>query len=100
MSKKRFWGEHSSWEEAEKAWNEGAKEQEAKHPLKVLKSLPLMPGMTKETARNLKWKSLRWMITKDSGWQVTEYIMKRPFFYFSNLWPCNSFCKTMTYVPH
>ena len=96
MSKKRFWKGFPSWEAADVAWNEGAKEQEKTHPLKVLKTLPLMPAMTKDTARFLKWKSLWWMITKDKGWQVTKHIIKKPFFYFTKY--ITSIVKRKSYV--
>lgn len=79
MTNKRLWTNFSSWEEAEKAWDEGAQKAEKENPLKVLKSLPSMPGMTKETAKNLKWKSLKWMIVKDEGWRVTKHVLKKPF---------------------
>ena len=76
---KKFWGKYASWHEAEAAWDESAKKAEKEHPLKVLKSLPRVPGMTTDTAKNLKWKSLKWMVAKDSGLRVMRHILKRPF---------------------
>jgi hypothetical protein len=78
MSKKA-WSQFNTWQEAEKAWDEKAKVSEKEHPLKVLKVLPQMPGMTEETAKNLKWKSLKWMIEKDDGFAVMRHVFKRPF---------------------
>jgi hypothetical protein len=96
MMKKRFWQNHNSWEEAERAWDEGAKDRQKSHPLKVLPSLPSMPAMTADTARHLKWKSLKWMVTKDQNWQVTKHILKRPFFYLYNY--LKSLVKRKSYV--
>ncbi len=75
----RLWKQGVEWNEAEKAWDEKAAKLEKEHPLKVLKTLPNMPGMTKDTAKNLKWKSLRWMIAKDEKFQVLRHVLKSPF---------------------
>lgn len=96
MNKTRYWKQHASWQEAERAWDEGAKVQEKAHPLKVLKTLPNMPGMTEETKKQLKWKSLKWMIQKDEGWKVFRHILKRPFFYLKNY--IKSLCKKKAYT--
>jgi hypothetical protein len=77
MTNKKLWQEN--WQEAEKIWDEGAKKLETEHPLKVLKVLPNMPGMTEDTAKNLKWKSLKWMVQKDEGFRVLRHVLKSPF---------------------
>ncbi len=77
MTNKRLW--QQDWQEAEKVWDEGAKEKEKEHPLKVLKTLPNMPGMTEDTAKNLKWKSLKWMVQKDEKFGVLRHVLKSPF---------------------
>jgi len=78
---KRFWQNFSSWQEAEKKWDEKAEEAKREHPLKVLNSLPKMPGMTEETKKHLKWKSLLWMFKKDANFAVMRHVVKRPFFH-------------------
>ena len=78
---KRLWNQHSSCNEAEKAWDEKAQEAAKTNPLKVLKTLPSIPGMTEDTAKNLKWKSLKWMITKDEKFAVMKHIFKHPIRY-------------------
>jgi len=75
----KFWQKNTSWEEAEKRWDEGAAVREKEHPLKVLKTLPNMPGMAEDTAKNLKWKSLKWMIQKDERFMVMRHVLKSPF---------------------
>ena len=79
MGKLHFWDGHKSWEDAERAWDEGEKKAKEAHPLKVLKTLPSMPGISDETAKGLKWKSLKWMIQKDEGMRVFRHIIKNPF---------------------
>lgn len=81
MNKLKLWNEYSSWEEAEAAWDNQATEDAAQHPIKRLLAMPSMPGITKETAKNLKWKSLKWMITKDHGRHVLRGFLKHPFKY-------------------
>lgn len=97
MAKKRFWSNFACRKEAEKAWDEGAKVAEKENPLKVLKTLPSMPGITEDTARNLKWKSLKWMIAKDHNWSIARHIMKRPFHYLGrylkSLWKRESYTR-------
>ncbi|MBA3815233.1 MAG: hypothetical protein H0X29_01680 [Parachlamydiaceae bacterium] len=80
MSKLKMWNEKVSWESAEAAWDQGALEAAQKFPIKKLKQLPEMPGITPETAKNLKWKSLKWMITKDDG-SILKAFLKHPLRY-------------------
>jgi hypothetical protein len=81
MSKLKMWNEHPNWEAAEAAWDRRAEAAALEHPIKKLTRLPDMPGITEETAKNLKWKSLKWMITKDKGLKVLRGILKHPFRY-------------------
>ena len=75
-----WWDLYPSWEKAEE-WDAKAKQAKASHPLKVLKNIPSMPGITAKTASHLKWKSLKWMIQKDEGWQILKNVCKHPFRY-------------------
>ena len=79
MNNKRLFQTYPSWEEAEAAWDDGAKKAQKERPLKVLQTLPRMPGMTEDTARHLKWKSLKWMVQKDENWAIFKHVIKRPF---------------------
>lgn len=81
MNKLKLWNQGATWEEAETAWDLGAKEALVQKPLKGLKILPDMPGITPETAKNLKWKSLWWMITKDHDWKVLKGFLRHPLKY-------------------
>lgn len=74
----KLWNSYSTWDEAEKAWDQKAGELKESHPLKILKSLPDIPGVTKETARFLKWKSLKYMVKEDKIKLLKRYVFKRP----------------------
>lgn len=93
----KFWNRYASRQEAQKAWDEGAKIAEKENPLKVLKTLPNMPGMTEDTARHLKWKSFKWMLMKDHNWAVTKHVIKHPFRhlsrYLKSLWGKKSYIR-------
>lgn len=84
MSKLKLWKENVSWEEAEKNWDVGASEAAGLHPIKGLTRLPSMPGMTEETAKNLKWKSLKWIVTQDHDRHILKGFLKLPFKYAWN----------------
>jgi len=81
MSKLKLWNEHASWEQAEHAWDEKAKACATEHPIKGLKTLPDMPGITPETAKNLKWKSFKWMLTQDHLGEVRRGFFHHPWKY-------------------
>src|SRR5205085_1528197 len=68
------------WEDSETAWDQGAMQAAQQQPIKGLKQLPDMPGITPETAKNLKWKSLKWMISKDDG-SIFKGFFKHPLRY-------------------
>lgn len=71
----------SSWEQAENSWDKQAREAATRSPLKNLKQLPNMVGITEDTAKGLKWKSLKWMIAQDKDRRILKGFLKRPFTY-------------------
>lgn len=81
MTSLKLWKAHSSWEEAEAAWEKQAKEAAAIRPIKGLEKLPQMVGITPETKRGLKWKSLKWMILEDKEGQIWGGVLKHPLKY-------------------
>lgn len=80
-SKLKLWQEHSSFEEAENAWEKGAHIAAVNHPLKAPKQLPSMVGITPDTAKGLKWKSLKWMVLKDHDRKILKGFLKHPLKY-------------------
>jgi hypothetical protein len=96
MSKLKIWNSHDTWEQAEQEWERGAKEAESLRPVKKLNCLPQMPGITSETAKYLKWKSLKWMIVKDHQWKIFKGFMRHPLRYGWQL--IRSMLKTKPFV--
>jgi hypothetical protein len=78
MNKLKLWNIHPTWEEAEQVWDAGAAAAAQQQPIKGLKKLPVMEGIKE---KNLKWKSLKWMVTKDHQREVLRGILKHPFRY-------------------
>lgn len=82
MTKKlKVWNPQTTWEQSELEWDSKVKEASLETPLKGLGKLPNMVGITKETARYLKWKSLKWMISKDHLREIRNGFLKHPFKY-------------------
>lgn len=79
MAKLTIWQEN--WAQAEQEWDQRAEQASLKQPIKKLKVLPDMSGVTEETAKHLKWKSLKWMILKDHDKEVLKGFFKRPLKY-------------------
>src|ERR1700722_14432314 len=80
MSKLKMWNKHSSWEAAEAARDRAALQAAQQSTISGLNRTPDMPGITPDTAKNLKWKSLKWMITKDDG-AILKGFLKHPLRY-------------------
>jgi hypothetical protein len=76
-----FWDRFSSWEEALRQWEEGAARAVADAPNRGLAQLPKMPGITQETAKGLKWKSLKYMVTHDQNRAITKNFFRHPLRY-------------------
>lgn len=96
MNKLKMWAPEKSWEESEAAWDEKARKAAIDNPIKTLAQLPNMPGITPETAKNLKWKSLKWMIAKDAKWKIFRHFMRHPLRYGWTL--LKSMVKTKPYL--
>lgn len=46
-----------------------------------MKHLPLIPGITKQTKKHLKWKSLKYLLQNDEHQVIRRYFFKRPIKY-------------------
>ncbi len=80
-SKLKLWKDPIPWEQACQNWDEGARQCAAQKPIKGLTKLPIMAGMTPDTAKHLKWKSLKWMITQDHQRQIVKGFLHHPIRY-------------------
>jgi hypothetical protein len=77
----KIWQPGTSWEEAEKRWDDGSERMRQSRPIKTLGALPRMPGITEETARGLKWKSIKYLLSHDPKRIFPRYFFKSPFKY-------------------
>jgi hypothetical protein len=69
----------------ESSWDEKAKRLQKSHPLKTLKTLPKMDGITEDTAKNLKAKSLFYLLKYDKNRIFLTHFFKHPLRYASSL---------------
>jgi hypothetical protein len=81
QDKLKIWKPGVSWEQAEQEWDQGSAGFQATQPLKGLTSLPRMPGITEETAKGLKFKSIKYLLSHDKERIFWHYFSKHPFKY-------------------
>lgn len=74
----RFFQKFPSFKQTLKAWDEGASSCAKEHPLKVLQHLPDMPAISTETARFLKFKTLKYLIAHDTKKILPRLVFKNP----------------------
>ncbi len=74
----------SSYKDKLKIWDEGSARARKEHPLKTLSTLPNMPGITPETAKGLKWKSIKYLLSHDHNGIFKRYFFKHPIKYGFN----------------
>lgn len=73
-----FWDEHSTWQSAETAWDQKAKELQKSHPLKTLSSLPKMAGIAES---GIKRKGLFYLLRHDRKKVFWRHFFRSPFRY-------------------
>ncbi|SRR5581483_666402 len=81
MDKLKIWQPGVSWDEAEKNWEANSARLRKAHPIKTLGTLPKMPGITEETAKGLKWKSIKYLLTNDPKRIFPRHFSKHPIKY-------------------
>ncbi len=81
MDKLKIWQPGTSWEDAEKKWDAESLRLKQTQPIKTLGTLPKMPGMTEETAKGLKWKSIKYLLTHDPKRIFPRNFFKHPLKY-------------------
>lgn len=79
--KLKIWKSGKAWHTAEQEWESGSERFGKSHPLKTLTSLPRMPGMTEETAKGLKWKSMKYLLSHDKNRAFPRFFFKHPLKY-------------------
>jgi hypothetical protein len=83
--KLKLWNAHPSWEKAEAAWDSQAEAFAKTTPLKTIRHMPEIPGITKETSRFLRWKSIVYLLRHDTNRIFHRFFWKHPFKYTWNL---------------
>jgi hypothetical protein len=81
MNKLKIWQPGVSWDEAEKKWDAESSLLNKSQPIKMLSSLPKIPGMTEETAKGLKWKSIKYLLSHDPKRIFPRHFFKHPLTY-------------------
>ncbi len=80
-NKLKIWREERPFEENKAVWERKSEALAETNPLKGLKTLPQMPGITKETARGLKYKSIFYLLSHDENKVFLRYFFKHPLRY-------------------
>jgi hypothetical protein len=78
VDKLKIWRPGTPWDEAEKIWDAASEQLGRTQPIKGLHVLPQMPGITQETAKRLKWKSIKYLLTHDPKRIFPRYFFKHP----------------------
>ncbi len=88
LQEEKFDQRRKNWESSEEIFQRC-------YPIKRLKKLPKMVGITEEAKRYLKWKALKWIAKEDHTGGVRREILKHPFRYgfryLKSLFKRNSF---------
>ncbi|NGX55240.1 MAG: hypothetical protein KR126chlam2_00868 [Chlamydiae bacterium] len=71
----KFWDRYKNWDEAEKAWDEGAKKAAETRSLKKIKKLPMVPAIAE---KHLKWKSFNYLFFNRRAAKVFKQCLKHP----------------------
>ena len=81
LNKLKIWQPDISWDKAEARWDSESEKLRQTQPIKGLPVLPTMPGITKETAKGLKWKSIKYLLTHDPKRIFPRHFFKHPLKY-------------------
>ncbi len=65
----------------EAAWDARAQEAAKVYPLKGLKRLPNIEGITPDAAKNLKWKAAKYMMGHDEEGKIRRHLLRHPLRY-------------------
>lgn len=79
-SKLKVINSSSDWE---REWEEKANRSKEIHPLKTLKSLPKMEGISKQTKKRLRLKTFWYLLRNDSDRLFFRYFLRYPKYIFS-----------------
>lgn len=73
-----FWDKFTTWNEAEKAWDEKKDESAKVCPLKSVASLPNRLHIHLDTKKCMWLKGLFWIVKQDRGFVLLRYVVRHP----------------------
>lgn len=73
------WDKFSSWEEAEKSWDDKSESLAKQQPIKQLVKIPKLPGIRPKTKKNLRLKALNYLAKYDEEKFFIRYFFSNPF---------------------
>jgi hypothetical protein len=79
------WDKHTSWDDAEKQWDERSLQLEKDHPIKQLVKIPSLPGIRPKTKKNLRWKAMNYLAKYDEEKFFIKYFFSNPIKHGFNL---------------
>lgn len=79
------WDKYSTWEEAEKSWDERSDALAKTQPIKQLVKIPKIPGIRPKTKKNLRWKALNYLAKYDEEKFLIHYFLSNPLKHGFNL---------------
>jgi hypothetical protein len=74
----RYWQDFDNWQEAEIAWDENARRLGESHPLRSFNKNPNLPGIRRQTRKNLTWKTLSYIHHHDYSGKLGKYFWRHP----------------------
>lgn len=81
MGQLPMWKEETSRKQQMEQWDQRCEKAIKQLPLKTLKKLPKIPGVCAKTAKNLKWKSLWYMVCHDETGGIRKGFLRHPIRY-------------------
>ncbi|MBF5050659.1 Uncharacterized protein CLAVI_000273 [Candidatus Clavichlamydia salmonicola] len=81
MKEPSFWHQHSSWEDAEKQWDEGTVRAATQRPIRNKVRTPNVPLIVPSTKKWLQWKTMFYLLSSSRGRGIASIFFQRPFVY-------------------
>lgn len=82
---KSYWDKHSSWNEAEKRWDERTVALGQTHPIRQQVAIPTLPGIRPKAKKHLRWNALQYLAKYDERKFFIHYFFSNPFKHGFNL---------------
>ena len=77
----RLWEKYSTWESADTAWENNARQLSVNSPIKTQAARPDLPGIRPKTRKFLRFKALFYLLSHDEDRVFIRYYFTRPIRY-------------------